>query len=326
MRVQKETYLEKCMTLLDLCRLTQDQLNDLEDYLAGKKEKDILEKLPYRNLGVSPKSYPPYLTCLVSYGQDDPEQAGRLFNILFAIGGTSCQCLISNAGNADVFRRLLTLPGIDPAQLISVAAEQLAANSYTFSGMLLRQFIDQCGKDPKLIKRAYLFSSYPYNIKDVTYSMMHSFGAGQVYLLTAYFLTKYPDGKGLLEKDDVPVMQYYEDTLTDNLRNIYDTNTVSDYIIGELSQAIRTDQVTGKILNLAGEKYRISSYFLHLFGGSALLNSGLSDILKNYAKICFAANLQNMFSVAINVSKSFWIDTEIMGGDYDTLLTSTAKP
>ncbi len=325
MRVQKETYLEKCMTLLDLCRLTQDQLNDLEDYLVGKKEKDILEKLPYRNLGVSPKSYPPYLTCLVSYGQDDPEQAGRLFNILFAIGGTSCQCLISNAGNADVFRRLLTLPGIDPAQLISVAAEQLAANSYTFSGMLLRQFIDQCGKDPKLIKRAYLFSSYPYNIKDVTYSMMHSFGAGQVYLLTAYFLTKYPDGKGLLEKDDVPVMQYYEDTLTDNLRNIYDTNTVSDYIIGELSQAIRTDQVTGKILNLAGEKYRISSYFLHLFGGSALLNSGLSDILKNYAKICFAANLQNMFSVAINVSKSFWIDTEIMGGDYDTLFDINSK-
>ena len=35
-------------------------------------------------------------------------------------------------------------------------------------------------------------------------------------------------------------MQYYEDTLTDNLRNIYDTSTVSDYIIQELSQAIRT--------------------------------------------------------------------------------------
>ncbi len=325
MRVQKETYLEKCMTLLDLCRLTQDQLHDLEDYLVGKKEKDILEKLPYRNLGVSPKSYMPALTCLVSYGQDDPEQAGRLFNILFAIGGTSCQCLISNAGNADVFRRLLTLPGIDPAQLVAVAAEQLAANSYTFSGTLLRQFIDQCGKDPELIKRAYLFSSYPYNIKDVTYSMMHSFGAGQVYLLTAYFLTKYPDGKGPLEKDDIPVMQYYEDTLTDNLRNIYDTNTVSDYIIDELSRAIKTDQVTGKILNLAGEKYRISSYFLHLFGGSALLNSGLSDILKNYAKICFAANLQNMFSVAIQVSKSFRIDAEKAGGDYDTLFDINSK-
>ncbi len=325
MRVQNETYIEKCMELLDLCKLTQEQLNDLEDYLRGKKGNEILEKLPYRNLGVSPKSYPPALTCLVSYGQDDPKQTGRLFNILFSIGGTSCQCLISNASNGDVFCRLLSLPEIDPAQLAAVAAEQMASNSHTFNGTLLRQFMEELNNDSELLKRAYLFSSYPYHIKDVTYSMIHSFGAGQIYLLTAYFLTKYPDGKGPLEKDDIPVMQYYEDTLTENLRNIYDTSTVSDYIIQELSQAIRTNQVNEKILNLAGEKYRISPYFLHLFGGSALLNSGLSDILKNYTKICFAANLQNMFSTAVLVSKSFRIDTEKMGGDYDTLFDINSK-
>ena len=56
MRSQKETYLEKCMQLLELLKLTTDQLNDLEDYLSGRKEAEILKQLPYRNLGVSPKS------------------------------------------------------------------------------------------------------------------------------------------------------------------------------------------------------------------------------------------------------------------------------
>ena len=35
MRTQRETYLEKCMNLLELLKLTTEQLADLEEYLSG---------------------------------------------------------------------------------------------------------------------------------------------------------------------------------------------------------------------------------------------------------------------------------------------------
>lgn len=325
MRTQRETYLEKCMNLLELLKLTQKQLADLEEYLSGTKDAEVLESLSYQNLGVSPKSYPPALTNLISYGYDNAEQTGRLFNILFAIGGTSCHCLVPNTHSPEVFGHLLKLPQVDPAKIIAVAAEQMAANSYFFKGATLRWFIDQLNGDPERIRSAYLVSSYPLTEKNVLYSLMHSYGAGQVFLLTTYFLAKYPDGKGPLSEDDLPIMKYFEDTLTDNLTSIYDTGTIPISVIQELNQAIRRNQVTDRILKLAGKNYRTSMYFLNLFGGAALLNYGLSDILRNFVKICFAANLQGMFTNAVLVSESFPMDTKTAGGDYDTIFDIDSK-
>ena len=325
MRTQKETYLEKCMQLLEGLKLTPEQLHDLEDYLSGKRDEEILDRLPYQHLGVSPKSYLPAHINLITYGYDDLEQAGRLFNILFAIGGTSCQCLVPDIYKAENFSRLLKLPGIDPAKLTAVAAEQMASNSYHLRGIIIARFIRQLNSDPEALKKAYLFSDYPLTQKNISYSLIHSFGAGQIFLLAAYFLAKYPDGKGPLTDEDLPLMKYYEDTLTENLRNIYDTNTIAISVIQELNQAIRRDQVNDRILKLAGRNYRVSPYFMTLFGGAALLNFGLSDILRNFAKICFAASLQNMFTNAVLVSESLWMDTKMIGGDYDILFDIDSK-
>lgn len=325
MRVQKETYLEKCMQLLSLLKLTKEQLDDLEEYLSGAKGAEVLDQLSYQNLGVSPKSYPPALTKLISYEYDNAEQAGRLFNILFAIGGTSCHCLIPNTHSPEVFHRLLTLPEVDCAKPIAVSAEQMAANSYFFRGTTLHWFLRILKDDYELMKKAFQVSNYPMNIKNIPYSLMHSYGAGQVFLLTTYFLAKYPDGKGPLAEDDLPLMKYYEDSLTDNLSNIYDLHTISVSVLQELSQAICQNQVNERILKLAGKNYKIVQYFLNLFGGAALLNFGLSDILKNFAKVCFAANLQMMFTNAVLVTESFWMDAKVMGGDYDTLFAIDSR-
>lgn len=325
MRVQKETYLEKCMQLLSLLKLTKEQLDNLEEYLSGAKGAEVLDQLSYQNLGVSPKSYPPALTKLISYEYDNAEQAGRLFNILFAIGGTSCHCLVPNTHSPEVFHRLLTLPEVDCAKPIAVAAEQMAANSYFFRGTTLHWFLRILKDDYEIMKKAFQVSNYPMNTKNIPYSLMHSYGAGQVFLLTSYFLAKYPDGKGPLAEDDLPLMKYYEDTLTDNLSNIYDLHTISVSVLQELSQAIRQNQVNERILKLAGKNYKIVQYFLNLFGGAALLNFGLSDILKNFAKVCFAANLQMMFTNAVLVTESFWMDAKVMGGDYDTLFAIDSR-
>lgn len=325
MRPQRETYLEKCMQLLSQLKLTAEQLDNLEGYLSGEKGEDVLANLPYQNLAVSPKSYPPELTKLLSGGYDHPEQAGRLFHILFAIGGTSCHPLAPITHNRDVFHHFINIPGADRAKLVAVAAAQLAANSYHFHGNILRSFLTQLDNDHTLIKNACLLSAYPFREKNVPYAMMHSFGAGQLYLLTLYFLSKYPDGKGPLSGDDIPLMHCCEDMLTDNFENIYDIHTIPASAVQEITRAIREDKVTAHTLALAGKRYKTSSYFLNLFGGAALLNFALSAILKNYVKVCFAANLQAMFTSAVAVAGSFWMDPKIMGGDYDTLFAIDSK-
>ena len=167
MRTQKETYLDKCMELLGQLKLTQEQLDDLEAYLSSKKDTEVLDQLPYQNLGVSPKSYLPALTCLVSYGYDNPKQSGRLFHILFAIGGTSCHCLVPNLNSPEILNRLLTLPDIDPAKVVAVAAEQLSSQSHFFRGNTLHWFIRILKNDSELIKNAYLVSNYPLTEKNI---------------------------------------------------------------------------------------------------------------------------------------------------------------
>lgn len=325
MRAQRETYLEKCMQLLEQLKLTQSELNDLEAYLSGEKNEDVLETLSYQNLGVSPKSYPPALTRLISYGYNDPEEAGRLFNILFAIGGTSCHPLIPNAHSQEVFHHIFHLPGVDRAKCIAVTAAQMASNSYYFRGDTIRWFLKQLSDDHTLIKKAFLLSDYPYKEKNVPFAMMHSFGPGRLFLLTTYFLSKYPDGKGPLSQDDVPLMHCYEDILTDNFENIYDIHTIPVSAVNEITRAIRENRVTERTLELAGKRYKTSVYFLNLFGGAAVMNFGLSNVLRNYAKVCFAANLTAMFTNAVLVTASFWMDAKIIGGEYDTLFDIDSK-
>lgn len=325
MRIQKETYLEKCMQLLSQLKLTPDQLDNLEHYLSGEKGEDVLAALPYQNLSVSITSYKPALTNLVSSGYDNPEQAGRLFNILFAIGGISCQALIINIKESEVFCRLLKLPGIDQAQLIAVAAAQMASYNYTFGGNPLHVFIRNANVTPELMKKAFFLSSYPLKEKNVRYSLIHSFGACQIFLLTAFFLAKYPDGNGPVESDDIPLMQFYENTLIDNLGNIYESHNMPQSALQEIKRAITENQLTDRILTLANKKCRMVPYYLNLFGGAALLNFKLSDILKNVASVCFAADLYNMFATAVAVTRTFPMAAEITGGDYDTFFSIDSK-
>lgn len=325
MRAARETYLEKCMQLLSQLKLSQAELDDLEVYLSDREKEEVLESLSYQNLGVSPKSYPPELTKLISYGYNNSEEAGRLFNILFAIGGTSCYPLIPNAHSQDVFQHLIHLPDVDRAKIIAVAAAQMASNSYYFRGDIFRWFLNQLDNDYALLKRAFLLSSYPFKEKNVPYAMIHSFGAGRLFLLTTYFLSKYPDGKGPLSQDDIPLIHCYEDILTDNFENIYDIHTIPVSAVNEITQAIKENRVTEHTLALAGKRYKTSVYFLNLFGGAAVINVGLSDVLRNYAKVCFAANLSAMFTNTILVTASFRMDAKVMGGEYDTLFGIDSK-
>ena len=98
MRISRETHTESIMKLLEKLKLSPEHLNLLENYLAGDKGEEVLMDLPYQNLN-SMKMTDNTFTNLFKYGK--MEEAGKLFRILFAIGGTSCISLLPRGIGGD---------------------------------------------------------------------------------------------------------------------------------------------------------------------------------------------------------------------------------
>lgn len=343
MRISRETHNESIMKLLEKLNLAPEHLDLLESYLSGEKGEEVLKDLPYKNLTASHQSDTTVFAGLFKHGK--MEEAGKLFHILFAIGGTSCTSLLPRGiGGGNGLAYLWKLP-VDTDKALAVYAADAGIYQYRIATGI-QQIIKLTDRDAEAVRRAYLLVDYPKNVKNIPNIDMHPCGSAKLILLAAYFLIKYPDAGKLLQKEekqggiltginkffgktpeagrqvkdeDIPLMQQYEDILVNNLINIYDTHTMPASIMQDITQAVRQNQITDNILKLSSRKCKISTYTLNLLGGTALLNFTLSDILRNVVKICFGVSVQDMFTVAVTVSNGLWMDIRYRGGDYDDL-------
>lgn len=343
MRISRETHNESIMKLLEKLNLAPEHLDLLERYLSGEKGEEVLKDLPYKNLTASHQTDTTVFAGLFKHGK--MEEAGKLFHILFAIGGTSCTSLLPRGiGGGNGLAYLWKLP-VDTDKALAVYAADAGIYQYRIATGI-QQIIKLTNRDAEAVRRAYLLADYPQNVKNIPNIDMHPCGSAKLILLAAYFLIKYPDAGKLLQKEekqggiltginkffgktpeagrqvkdeDIPLMQQYEDILVNNLINIYDAHTMPASIMQDIKQAIRQNQITDNILKLSNRKCKISTYTLNLLGGTALLNFTLSDILRNVVKICFAVSVQDMFTVAVTVSNGLWMDIRYRGGDYDDL-------
>ncbi len=348
MRSQRETSLEKCMQLLESLKLTPKQLNDLEGYLSGEKGEEVLSDLPYQNLSTANSKF----AFIDLYKRMKTEEVTRLFHILFEIGGTTSSALLPyGMGGGDGFSYLFNLP-VDKEKAAVLYAAQIGAQTSRITSGYMQRFIKQIDHDTDILKRAYLLADYPQSIKNISNDRMHNCGHTKLILLASYFLAKYPDAPDLsereekqgsllsevsrffkktpeiirrIEKEDIPLMQQYEDILLGNLGNIYEPHTMPASALQEIIQAIRENKVTDQTLKLANRKCKLSTYTLHLLGGTALFNFHLSDILKNVVKVCFAADIMTMFTSSVVVTTGLWMDVKVMGGDYDELFAIDRK-
>lgn len=349
MRSPKESRLEKVMELLEQLDLTPEQSDDLECYLTGEKGEEVLADLPYKNLIASRKTDTSVFTSLFKHGM--MEEAGKLFHILFAIGGTTCSSLLPHGmGGGDGFAYLWKLP-VDKAKAGAVYASDIA--SYLFRMTRgLPSFFRLMDHDPESVKKAYFYADYPQSIKNIPSQAMHPCGHTKLVLLVSYFMLKYPDAESFLvkeektntllsgmgrlfgkspeaarhiKKEDFPLMQQYETILTENLGNIYEAHTIPLSALGEIRQAVLENRVDEKILKLANRKSKINTYTLNLLGAAALLNFSLSDVLRNIVKVCFAIDIQDMFTTVAAISSGYWMDIRKMGGDYDDIFDIDSK-
>ena len=164
MRISRETHTESIMKLLEKLKLSPEHLNLLENYLAGDKGEEVLMDLPYQNLN-SMKMTDNTFTNLFKY--EKMEEAGKLFRILFAIGGTSCISLLPRGiggGNGLMYLWKLS---IDPDKALAVYAADAGVYQYRISTGI-QQIIKLTDHDAEAVKRAYLLADYPQNIKNIS--------------------------------------------------------------------------------------------------------------------------------------------------------------
>ena len=315
MRSPKEMRLESAMKLLERLNLTQDQLDDLEAYLSGEKGEEVLAGLPYKNLSLSQQRDTSVFSSFFKHGM--MEEAGRLFHILFAIGGISCSSLLPQGmagGNGLAY--LWKLP-IDQAKAGAVYAADISSYLFRMSRGIT-PFMKLMNYDADAVKQAFLFADHPQSIKNIPASSMHSCSSAKLTLLASYFLIKYSNaGELLLKEEDTSLMQQYESILIQNIDNIYEPHNMPASALQEIRQAIQRGQVNDNILKLAQRKCKINTYALNLLGSTALLNFALSDVLRSFVKVCFAISLPEMFTIAAAITDGFWMDIRKKGGDYD---------
>lgn len=158
-----------------------------------------------------------------------------------------------------------------------------------------------------------------------------------IRLLTVYFLLKYPDVKpqerteslaerlkkqGFPEeevKEETEIMQWYEDKLIRNFRQIYFHQTPSKEVTDRIEEAIWNDRVDEEILKLARDS-RTDKYLdveWKEYFGMSMIHFALSVRLKNLASVCFALKADEMFEVIDKIDMRG--DFNDRGGNFDEI-------
>ncbi len=319
---------KKMMEALYELKLPDDVMSELEAYLSGEKGEEALEKLAFQNLeNVKAEKFKSLFYDLVN--KKRKEEAEKLFNILFAIGQSTCYQLVP----MNILSANESFTESDAAKKAAVYGVHIGMNQYGMHGYNIKALINMAGKSHENICKAI---EYQKNDLD----------NGKVVLITAYFLIKYEnrklqeqtkeENKGFLagvgkllglkggqtglsitmDKEDEPLMKQLEDIIIDSIHNLYQKQLPQN-ILQEITEALRNDKVDSRILQLAGNNHAYSDFLLMLLGGMAYLNYPLSDKLKNVVKVCLSINRDEMLNHMEKISTDTCMNLKTKGGNYD---------
>ncbi|WP_300839626.1 DUF4132 domain-containing protein [uncultured Acetatifactor sp.] len=313
---------------------TADEITLIEDYLSGTAGKEEIEKLDFRDLSAVPTDLASKIRVLgmelMNKGHD--EEAGKLGDILFAAGQSSC-CEMMPISNYYALEKCRTLVE-EPAKKVAILAAQIGMNEYQVNRYSLAGLIKVAEGRPEVIKLAILYQRNQYE-------------NGRVVLLTVYFKAKYQNARlvaegsadksgGILagvnkllglgesgtepavqiDADDALFLKAYEDVLVNNLDSLY-KNQMPRLDLDEIKNAIRNDKVDERILKKARANLPVARFMLRLLGGAAFVNYAQSPCLKNVLKICFAADTAAMLDILDNMDLRGELDK--VGGGLDEL-------
>lgn len=321
----------KIMELLQQTGLfSEDELIWTEDYLSGEEDGAGLPKLQFRDFSAVPGELAMKIREFMRKAPD--QMAGRLAELLFAVGHSTCREMVVVAYEYTNQRKEVILP--EAEKKAALYAAEIGTSEYMLSSHTFRVLIKLANGDPDIMKKAYAYQK-------------GTDSKGKIILLMAYFQMKYPnvrlveeghDGKagGLLAaagrllgrgekdggvyreipKEDMELLKEYGETLAGNIGQLYG-GQLSRLEIDEIQNAVYRDDLNERILKMAGKNVSGNRFMLRFLGCTAFINYAQSPLLQNTVRICMAVGTEAMLNYMHNMDLRD--DMTKRGGDYDEI-------
>ncbi|MDE7326077.1 MAG: DUF4132 domain-containing protein [Lachnospiraceae bacterium] len=305
---QKETRVDKWMNLFELLQLSEEEQKAAQAYLSGEEGSEALHRIGFKDLsGIDPKSVTKMFYDLIRKVERNglqpiKEEIGRLFQLLFARGKTTCHEMVPS----QIFRILEPTEWKDPAKMIAVYSTNMAMGSYYPQSYIIKFVLGLTGGDPQVLKQALTMevSAKP---------------EGRFFLLALYFYKKrLTSSKPLptLDKEELLMFNTYEEISVIFFGTLY-FGSVDQPLLEELSEALSSGEIPERFKALVGAKLPVPEKMLRLTAGLSYLNYMYSEKLKNIVRLCLLADLQNTLEALLAMSRGINMDICTRGGSYD---------
>ena len=281
---------EKIMNALEELGLGGGELEAAGKYLRGEAGEEILAGMTFRNMMQMPSEKPKVFDDLFSsfFKKKRNEEATRLFNLLYAVGGsTCCVCFRYMYDFNNALRNGLLK--IEPAKALAVYIQDIADNRNGLSVYNLKAAMrNYAQSDPQIVLQAY--NEYK-----------GQYSNGRILLLTLYFYLRcgkedLAAGAEILNDRDRELLKAYEDMLVEPLGMIISPDASKEQQICDIQNQIRQGGLTPD--KLQGVRDRaVSEYMCKLLGGCAYINYMLSERLHSIVMFCSAVSPEQMLKV-----------------------------
>ena len=289
----ENVHYERVINALGELGLDRRELDIAERYMEDEAGEEALAGITFRDMTQMPEGKTAAFDKLLMsyYNKKRYEVAGKIYNLMYAVGGSTCIACFRYGYNFTTIAREGKLK-TDPVKLLAAEIQDIALHTHRVDASGLKWALSilkvYASPDPQMVMRACL----EYKGED---------GNGVILLLTLYFYLcceteeLAAQGAELPDDRDREGLKVYEDLLIANLKLIFSSGGPDDPQVKELVKHIEEGSLT--LDNLEGIRGRaVNKNIFHLLGGCAFINYRLSEKLRYIVMICSAADPAQMMN------------------------------
>lgn len=297
--------------------LSNQKIEQLENYLKGKLSIEELEQEVYTNLASVPdKAKKMFAQTMKEYtSAKKMAECKKFFDLIFAVGGANSYKLLPWQALGQLNRTGANR--IVPDKLCCVYAQHLKEENYSLANGFC-DLMDCADKDPQNLIRA---ANYCKDASD----------SAKLILYANYFLMKYPDTgqenntitvlrKDTVLSEDTILLKEYEDIVLFHLGKWHET-PLDEAKTAQLIEYMKANShpksiLRGELKKIVGNN-RLNKQFLYFIIGCTYVNFALSKILR--AVVCLCGLQHDVETLKAIDYIDIRGDIKRRGGDFDEL-------
>lgn len=327
----EEKHMQKIMDLFGQCGLDSAALEKVETYLTDGNEA-LLSGIAGRDLSAMPTELQWEFSDVMKKAveRENDEEAQRLFEVLFAIGGVTVHSVLGYSWWKLVEEGAKF--SMEPAKAAAIQADKTGNDSILMSARGVKGICQMAENDTDNLKKgmeytvdgqenarlmlytAYFYLKYPAADKEGAPAEGKSKAPGFLGKVKKIFGSRKESEHSVLE-NDAKLLEQYEELILGSLGTMLlpcVQNTPES--IAKLTAGLRADAVPTEIFaGFRGMPYDKDK--MRLFGGCAFANYPLSGCLQNIVRFCLLLDTEEMLAVMDRFDVR--LDFAKQGGSYD---------